>query len=346
MPGIRPNILSMAGYVPGEQPRDGEFIKLNTNENPYPPSPLVFDAVREALTGNSLRKYPQPLGDTFRNAASKVLGVSPDQVLIGNGSDDILTILTRSFVPEGGLMASPSPSYILYKSLAEIQGARFRTVPFTADWTLPSWTGEIPDLFFIANPNSPSGTSIDPSVIRQLADQLGRPVVLDEAYVDFADGNGLRQVSQNLIVTRTLSKSYALAGIRFGFAIATASIIRELVKVKDSYNCDVLSLAAATAAIQDQQYLATTRRMILATRDRLTSSLRELGFEVTPSQSNFVWARRSDRPVKPLYEELKARKILVRYMNYADYGDGLRVSVGTDDEIDSLLRELKIILAN
>ena len=147
MAGIRPNIQSMAGYVPGEQPRDGDFIKLNTNENPYPPSPRVFEAIREALTGDRLRKYPEPLGDTFRSAAAPILGVAPDQILIGNGSDDILTILTRAFVPEGGLIASPTPSYILYKSLAEIQGARFRTVPFTVDWKLPGeWPGERPDL--------------------------------------------------------------------------------------------------------------------------------------------------------------------------------------------------------
>lgn len=347
MPGIRPNILSMAGYVPGEQPRDGEYIKLNTNENPYPPSPRVFDAIGETLTGDRLRKYPEPLGDTFRSAASKVLGVAPDQILIGNGSDDILTILTRAFVPEGGLIASPTPSYILYKSLAEIQGARFRAFPFGTNWSLPEWSGEIPDLLFIANPNSPSGTCVDPLAVRQLADQLNQTIVLDEAYVDFAERNGLEHTSwPNLIVTRTLSKSYALAGIRFGFAVAPASTIRELVKVKDSYNCDVLSLAAATAAIQDQPYLATTRRMILATRERLSNSLRELGFEVTASQANFVWARRKDRPVRPIYEELKARKILVRYMNYPVYGDGLRVSVGTDDEIDCLIKELKTILVD
>jgi histidinol-phosphate aminotransferase len=346
MPGIRANIAAMAGYVPGEQPRDGEFIKLNTNENPYPPSPRVFEAIRNALTGDRLRKYPEPLGDTFRNAAAKVLGVAPEQILIGNGSDDILTILTRAFVPEGGLIASPTPSYLLYKSLAEIQGARFQTVPFTPDWKLPApWPGEAPDLLFVANPNSPSGTFIDPSTIAELAQRLNRPVVLDEAYVDFAESNGLRFVSQsNLIVTRTLSKSYALAGTRFGFAVADASIIRQLAKVKDSYNCDVLSLAAATAAIQDQQYLQETRRKIIATRERLTDSLLGLGFDVTPSQANFVWARRLDRPVKLLYEALKARRILVRYMNYAEYGDGLRVSVGTDAEIDSFLSELKQLL--
>jgi histidinol-phosphate aminotransferase len=346
MPGIRRNILEMAGYVPGEQPRDGEYIKLNTNENPYPPSPRVFEAIREALTGDRLRKYPEPLGDTFRNAAAPILGVSPDQILIGNGSDDILTILTRAFVPEGGLIASPTPSYILYKSLADIQGARFRRVPFTFEWTLPvEWPSEPSDLLFIANPNSPTGTFISPAVIVQYAMRRNCPVVLDEAYVDFAESNGLAvKRPTNLIITRTLSKSYALAGIRFGFAVADPSVIRELVKVKDSYNCDVLSLAAATAAIRDQEYLATTRRMIVATRNRLTESLRALGFDVTPSHANFVWARRSDRPVKPLYESLKERKILVRYMNYPDYGDGLRVSVGTDAEIDRFLSELNSLL--
>lgn len=346
MPGIRPNIAAMAGYVPGEQPRDGEYVKLNTNENPYPPSPRVFEAIREALTGDRLRKYPEPLGDTFRNAAAKVLGIAPDQILIGNGSDDILTILTRAFVPEGGLVVSPTPSYLLYKTLAEIQGARFQTVPYTADWKLPEpWPVEDADLTFIANPNSPSGTMIDPSIIARLSKRTKGPIVLDEAYADFADDNGLRFAGEpNLIITRTLSKSYSLAGIRFGFAIGHPSVIRELVKVKDSYNCDVLSLTAASAAIRDQAYLAETRRKIVATRERLTNSLRGLGFDVTPSQANFVWARRSNQPVKPLYEALKARRILVRYMSYPEYGDGLRISVGSDPEIDALLRELTGIL--
>ena len=336
----------MAGYVPGEQPRDGEYVKLNTNENPYPPSPRVFDAIRAALTGDRLRKYPEPLGHTFRVAAGVILGVDPDSILIGNGSDDILTILTRTFVPEGGLIVSATPSYILYRSLAEIQGARFRTVPFTSDWDLPQdWPGEVPDLVYVANPNSPTGTFTDPIAVAQLAQRLNRPVVLDEAYVDFAPTNGLRFTTEpNLIVTRTLSKSYSLAGIRFGFAVAHPSVIRELVKVKDSYNCDVLSLAAAMAALLDQEYLDATRTKIIATRERLTESLRGLGFDVLPSHANFVWARRGDRPVKPLYEGLKARKILVRYMNYPEYGDGLRVSVGTDAEIDLFLRELTALL--
>lgn len=334
----------MSGYVPGEQLNDPDIIKLNTNENPYPPSPRVFDAIRTALTSDSLRKYPQPLGDKFRHAAGRVLGVSPDSILIGNGSDDILTILTRAFVPEGGLIASPTPSYILYRSLAEIQGARFEKVPFTKDWQLGE-TWPKADLAFLPNPNSPSGTVVPNEQIESLSRRVNA-LVLDQAYVDFADAPALRSEAPasrlNLIVTRTLSKSYSLAGIRFGFAIADPAIVRELIKVKDSYNCDVLSLAAAAAAIEDQEYFRETRDKIITTRGRMTIELGKLGFEVTPSQANFLWCRRADRPVKPIYEALKQRKILVRYMNYDGY-DGLRISVGSDAEIDRLLTELRAI---
>jgi histidinol-phosphate aminotransferase len=340
---FRPNIRAMAGYTPGEQPRDSEFVKLNTNENPYPPSPRVLEALRAALTGDRLRKYPDPVGNAFRQTAGRVLGVDPDGILIGNGSDDILTILTRAFVPQCGLVASLTPSYLLYRTLAELQGANFRTVPFSGDWQLPDpWPSQWAHLTFVANPNSPSGTMVNPGSLERLADQLDGPLVLDEAYVDFADAKNLHLTRKpNIIVTRTLSKSYSLAGIRFGFAVADPALVRELVKVKDSYNCDVLSLAAATAALEDQDYLKATRAKILATRERLQGALAELGFEVCPSQANFVWCRRSDRPVKPLYEALKRRMILVRHMVYEGYGDGLRVSVGTDAEIDRLLKEMR-----
>jgi histidinol-phosphate aminotransferase len=352
---VRSNIREMKGYTPGEQLNDPDIIKLNTNENPYPPSPRVFEAIRAALTPNSLRKYPQPLGDRFREAASRVLGVSADSILIGNGSDDILTILTRAFVPEGGLIASPTPSYILYRSLAEIQGARFAAVPFRHGWIAPTlYWPEGTHLNFVPNPNSPSGTVLMPSEVELLANELApTPLVLDEAYADFADWNGIALLpnNPNLIITRTLSKSYSLAGIRFGFGIAQPEVIRELVKVKDSYNCDVLSLAAATAAIEDQDYAREVRATIIATRSRMTKELAALGFEVTPSQANFLWCR-AECAVKPVYEELKRRKILVRYMSYAtgpvgspegEY-DGLRISVGTDAEIDRLLTELRAIL--
>jgi histidinol-phosphate aminotransferase len=335
---LRPNIRAMAGYVPGEQPQAGTFIKLNTNENPYPPSPRVVAALQAALTGDRLRKYPDPTGTAFRKAAAKVLDVDPDAILIGNGSDDILTIVTRAYVPEGGLVVSPTPSYILYRSLAENQGARFQQVPYTPDWRLPQpWPIRAANLTFIANPNSPSGTCVS-------AEELSRidgPLIVDEAYVDFADHHCLHLAKRpHVVVTRSLSKSYALAGVRFGYAVADPGLIAEFIKVKDSYNCDALSLEAARAALEDQEYLRETRSKILATRARLSTAMGRLGFDVTPSQANFVWCRRSDRPVKPIYEELKRRMILVRYMVYEGYGDGLRITVGTEGEIDRLLEEL------
>jgi len=344
---LRPSVRAMSGYTPGEQPRGGDIVKLNTNENPYPPSPRVLDALRDALTGDRLRKYPDPLGTAFRQVAGRVLGVDPDAVLIGNGSDDVLTILTRAFVPEGGLVASPTPSYLLYRTLAEIQGAAFRTVPYLPDWSLPErWPLPDAHLTFVANPNSPSGTVLPPGQLERLRGQLRGPLVVDEAYVDFAEDDALELVRHGVpgvVVTRTLSKSYCLAGVRFGFAVAEPALVRELVKVKDSYNCDVLSLAAAAAALDDQEYLRRTRSKVLATRARLEKALAELGFAVTPSRANFVWCRH-ERPVQPVYEELKRRNILVRYMRYEGYGDGLRISVGGDGEIDRLLEELKALV--
>jgi histidinol-phosphate aminotransferase len=197
------------------------------------------------------------------------------------------------------------------------------------------------NLTLVANPNSPSGTCNSDDELIRLGIQLDGPLVIDEAYVDFADRHCLHLASRpGVVVTRSLSKSYALAGIRFGYAVADPALVREFIKVKDSYNCDALSLEAARAALEDQDYLRTTRSQILATRTRLAAALGKLGFDVTPSQANFVWCRRADRPVKPMYEEFKRRMILVRYMVYDGYGDGLRISVGTDAEVDRLLQEL------
>src|SRR4051794_11829147 len=240
---LRPSIRAMAGYVPGEQPRDEDIIKLNTNENPYPPSPRVAEALEAYLRVGSLRKYPDPAGTHFRQTAGRVLDVDPDGILIGNGSDDILTILTRAFVPENGLIVSPTPSYLLYRTLAEIQGARFQTVPFGPGWTLASpWPIRQANLTFIANPNSPSGTVVSLDALGRLVNEIDGPLVVDEAYVDFAENDALPLARQgSAIVTRTMSKSYSLAGLRFGFAVADPALVLELVKVKDSYNCDSLS---------------------------------------------------------------------------------------------------------
>lgn len=339
----------MNGYTPGEQPQGGTFIKLNTNENPYPCSPRVNEAIVAALE-RGLRKYPDPMGTSFRNAAAKVYGVEPDWILCGNGSDDILTIATRAFVGEGELLRLPYPSYILYKTLAQLQGAQSEEIHFSDDWSLAAdFAAAKPNLklVFLPNPNSPSGTLVSRDAILKLADALPCPLLVDEAYGDFAKWNCIDLVKQNpkIMVSRTLSKSYALAGLRFGYLIAQPQVIHELVKVKDSYNCDALSIAGATAAIEDQAWLQANLAKVLATRERLTAGLRQLGFSVLPSEANFVWCTHPAHPAQPLYAGLKNERILVRYMNYAGWGDGLRISVGTDEEINTTLAHLERLLA-
>lgn len=341
---IRPAVRAMKGYQPGEQPQGvSQVIKLNTNENPYPPSPKVFEAIQYVLTGDRLRKYPDPNGWDFRHAAGKVLGVDPHGIVIGNGSDEILSMAVRAIVPEGGVVVAPTPSYILYHTLAQIQGARLQELPFEVDWSLdPRKLKGIGHLTFLPNPNSPTGTFIDPVKLKDWP----TPLVLDEAYAEFASTNGLHLVAKNphIIVSRTFSKAYSLAGIRFGFAVAHPAVAEQFYKVKDSYNCDVLSLAAATAAISDQAYLQETRSKILNTRVRLQRELDSLGFKTLNSHANFVWCQHHDKFEKRVYEELKSRGILIRYFHYPNWGNGLRISVGTDAEIDRLLEEMKTIL--
>ena len=345
---FRPEIEAMAGYQPGEQPREGEFIKLNTNENPYPASPAVVRAVEETLR-QGLQKYPDPMAEPFRRRAAEVLGIQPDWILCGNGSDDVLTIATRAFVGQGQLLRLPYPSYVLYKTLAQIQGARGEEIPFRPDWSLAEGFaagGEDLRLVFLPNPNSPSGTVVPPEEILELAERLPCPILVDEAYADFAERNCLELVarSEKILVSRSLSKSYALAGLRFGYVVARPPIIEQLAKVKDSYNCDSLSIAAATAAIGDQQWLAENRAKILATRRRLTVRMRELGFTTVDSQANFTWNTHTQQPVKPLFDGLKRERILVRYMDYPRWGDGLRISVGTDRQIDACLGCLEAMI--
>jgi len=337
---VRENISRLAGYVPGEQPQGGKFIKLNTNENPYPPSPKVVEAIQVAA--EKLVRYPDPVSTAFRLAAGEALNVDPDWIVCGNGSDDILTILTRSFVNQGDMIRLPNPSYILYRTLAEIQGASYEEINFNEDWSLPTSFAAANDrlkLVFLPNPNSPTGTVVSQDEILDLADRLPCPILIDEAYVDFAQFNCVDLVKQNekIMVSRTLSKSYGLAGLRFGFLVAQPSMIEQLLKVKDSYNCDALSIAGATAAITDQSWLQENVGKIKSTRQVLQEKLTQLGFEVIPSQANFVWCTHSSAEVKPIYEYLKENRILVRYMSYPNWKEGLRISVGTDDQISACL---------
>jgi histidinol-phosphate aminotransferase len=345
---VRPEIAALDGYVPGEQPQAGKWIKLNTNENPYPPSPAVARALAATAAGRTLAKYPDPVATAFRRRAAEVLGVEPEWLICGNGSDDLLTILVRTFVGAGQCLRMPYPSYILYRTLAGIQGAGCDEVHYRRDWSLGDEFAASRDdlrLAIIANPNSPSGTLLPPTQVAELAERMTCAFVVDEAYGDFAESNCLALVKANprVIVTRSFSKSYALAGLRFGFAVAQPPLIEQMLKVKDSYNCDALSIAAATAAIDDQAWLADNRGRIIATRTRLIDAMRQLGFAVTDSQANFVWCTHPERPHRPFYEALKSQGILIRYMHYAGWGDGLRITVGTDDEIDAFLAVMKTL---
>lgn len=345
---FRSNIQAMDGYVAGEQPPAGKYIKLNTNENPYPPSTKIVGAVQQAME-RGLQFYPDPLATAFRLRAADLWGFTPDHFLCGNGSDDLLTIMTRAFVGEGDCLRLPYPSYILYRSLAELQSARFEQIRFNDDFVLSEDFGRLSPntkLVFLPNPNSPSGTRIAKSQLRELASQMTCPLVIDEAYVDFAKEDCLDLVREfpHVMVTRTLSKSYGLAGLRFGFAVGHPDVIRMLRKVKDSYNCDALSIAAATAAIDDQEWLQANRSKVIATRTRMTARLRQIGFHVQDSEANFVWCTWPGRELKPLYEQLKAQHVLVRYMQYEGWGEGLRVSVGTDPQTDAALDLLEGLL--
>ncbi|MDZ4684431.1 MAG: histidinol-phosphate transaminase [Planctomycetaceae bacterium] len=352
---FRPNIDRIAGYMPGEQPQDAGWVKLNTNENPYPPSPMVVEAIAQAARGK-LNLYPDPLGTAFRKAAAEVFGVEPDWILPGNGSDENLTILTRAFADPSDLVVYPYPSYILYETLADLQGTRHARLLLNRDW---SWNLDAvrpllneAKLAFVPNPNSPSGNRWDRATVAAIVPAKG-VLVLDEAYGDFADvphrAELLRtDIGRRVVITKSFSKSYSLAGIRFGFAIAHPDLIAGMRKVKDSYNCDAVSLAAATAAIQDQGWMQANVERIRQTRQRLSSELASLGFAVVPSQANFVWCTHPVRLHKDLYESLKSQKILVRYMVFPDVAwaetgrlDGLRITVGTDAEIDTLLNALR-----
>jgi histidinol-phosphate aminotransferase len=341
---FRPNIEALSGYVPGEQPQTSGFVKLNTNENPYPPSPKALEAIRRAAS-ERLRLYPDPVATAFRNAASEALGVPADWIVACNGSDDALTILTRACLSSDDLLVAPTPSYGLYRVLADIQGCRFEQRDWTPGGGLSEDFCRGAKLAMVPNPNSPTGTMVRPEELLELARRSEGLLVVDEAYVDFADRSCVPLVAEceRLVVTRSLSKSYALAGARFGFLVAQPHLAATFLKVKDSYNTDAVSIAAAAAAILDREHFEATRAKILATRRRLEGALADLGFDVTPSHANFVWARRKT-PLEPVYRGLKDRNILVRYFRYERHGEGLRISVGTDSEIDQLLAALREML--
>jgi histidinol-phosphate aminotransferase len=345
---FRKNIAALAAYVPGEQPRDNRVIKLNTNENPYPPSPQVIAALRKA-SNRSLRLYPEPLAESLRAVAATVYGVRPENILAGNGSDEILSIIMRSFVGPQDRVAFPVPTYSLYDTLVAIQQGERITVDYPPDFAVPeTLASQNAVLTFLCNPNSPSGTLVSLQDIERLARAVSGILVIDEAYVDFAESEGASTLPlirhfRNLVVLRTFSKSFSLAGMRIGLAFASEEVISGMMKVKDSYNLNRLSLVAATAALRDMTWMTRNIRRIQRSRWQLSAGLRKMGFYVYPSHANFVMARKKGQNLKAVYEKLKSKKILVRYFDVPGLQDSLRITVGTPQEIRALLKEMKAI---
>jgi histidinol-phosphate aminotransferase len=346
---FRKNIAALAGYVPGEQPQDGGYIKLNTNENPYPPSPRVVAALKKA-SDRSLRLYPEPMSREIRELAAAIYGLAPGSVLVGNGSDEVLSILVRAFVGPGDRVLYPEPTYTLYDTLVAIQEGSKQALRYTDDFSLPeNFFSQSAALTFVCNPNSPSATLLPVETIERLAQSSSGVVVVDEAYIDFAAVENpsaipLLKNHPNLVVLRTFSKSFSLAGMRVGLAFASEELIAGMMKIKDSYNINRLSQTAAAAALRDLPWMERNVRRIQRSRKKLVAGLKKLGFQVYPPQANFVLARRNGQNLKGLYEELKRRKILVRYFDQPGLQDAMRITVGAPDEVGALLNQLGAII--
>lgn len=350
MPLVRENIVDMAGYVPGEQPSDISVIKLNTNENPYPPSPRVLEAVQH-ITAEQLRRYPSPDAKAFRDAAARMHGISPDMILCTNGGDELLSLVFRACVGDGDNVAFLDPSYSLYPVLAALQDARKIILPYHVigtHWEFP------PDIFkldakllLIVNPNAPSGTLADLPTLSRVIQAFPGVVLIDEAYVDFAPTSALALIPQhaNVIILRSMSKGYGLAGMRFGYGIAQASLLAQLHKVRDSYPCDAVAIAAATAAITDPAYAAGTWDNIKTQRTQMSVALRSMGFTLPDSFSNFVLATvPAGMDAADVYQRLKNANILVRYFNLPGLTDKLRITIGTAEQNAALLATLKTLI--
>jgi histidinol-phosphate aminotransferase len=354
-------VRKLRAYVPGEQPKVRGLIKLNTNENPYPPSPAVIEAVRRA-TDERLRLYPNPAADPLREALAARHGCRMDNVIAGNGSDELLALATRAFVEPnstGGkaLRSSRScvqyftPSYSLYPVLADIHGSHRNPVPLRPDFTLPSLTGLKAGrkwdfraaLTFITTPNAPSGRGYDTAELEALCRVQRGVVILDEAYVDFATENAMELALKfpHVIVSRTFSKSCSLCFQRVGYFVGHPELIGALHRIRDSYNVNGLGQVAALATLGDIGYCRENIRRIIGTRTRLAAALGAEGFEVLPSEANFLLARPPRLPAHDWLEALRERRILVRWFDQPKIRQYLRITIGSDAEVDALLRAVR-----
>ncbi len=342
---LRENIRRMEGYAPGFQPTGEGWIKLNTNENPFPPSPRVIEALRRAINGR-IRLYPDPLADRVREKVGQVYGVDKDCVIVGNGCDEILSIAARSLLGEGQLLLMTRPSYTLYRVIGQIQNANVVEVQLNDDFSLPDELfSHKAHLTFISNPNPPSGILYETRDIERLSRQTGGVVLVDEAYVDFATTNCLDLVAKydNVLIARSFSKYMSLAGLRLGFAIATKDLVQGMLKVKDSYNVNSLSQVAAVASLNDLDYYREKVNEVCRQREFLTEQLRRLAWKVFPSQANFIFAVPPGKNSREIYDGLFRRKILVRYFDTPETRHGLRITIGTADQNHRLLEAIQSI---
>lgn len=341
-------LKNMTEYLPGEQPDNlEEFIKLNTNENPFPPAKTVLEAIRDACSA-SLRRYPNPTCRSVRELFAEANGFDADNVFVGNGSDEIFTLLFRGFIEPDGLAAFPYPSYSLYYTLSEANGVRYEKINLnkSLDVDYPALLKKKYDLVIIANPNNPTGKGCRMEDVEGFLGKFKGLLVVDEAYVDFYGDTVLDLVKEfdNLMVVRSFSKSYSLAGLRVGLAIAHRDLIRGLIKLKDSYNVDRLAEAGAKAALLDRKGFKYNTEMVRNNKEYLEERLEELGFTVVPSRANFLFVKHPKAASRDIYEMLKERKILVRYFEGPIQSDYIRISVGTMSELKTMLKELAAIV--
>ena len=343
---VTKSVRKLDPYTPGEQPKAKHVVKLNTNENPYPPSPRCADVLK-TFDLDRLRRYPDPVFAALRARLAKIWKTVPERIFIGNGSDEILTLAAKAFVEDSETIGSLDPSYSLYKTLAAIRNVPFVPTPLKDDFT---WNGTIAtqgtplSLFLLTNPNAPTGTFTPAEVVATAAKRFKGVLLVDEAYADFAQTNcvplATAAKNRNVIVMRTLSKSFSLAGLRLGYCIGPEDLIDALYKVKDSYNVDALAQAVAFAALNDLKWMRTNVSKVRRTRARVAKELARRGWDVPPSESNFLFVRPAHRPAAELFEALRAQNIFVRYFKGPRTGDRLRITIGTDAEMDTLLAAL------
>ncbi|MEN9433165.1 MAG: hypothetical protein RLZZ422_754 [Pseudomonadota bacterium] len=347
------HVHNLDPYVPGEQPKDQRYIKLNTNECPYPPSAKVLQAIQTANLEH-LRLYPDPNGDVLKDAVIEYFNeyeLSRDQVFVGNGSDEVLAHIFCGLLKHDLPLLYPNISYSFYPVYANLYQIATDVIPLRDDFTLDIADYQRPNGGIIfPNPNAPTGIALPLSQIEILLQRNPNSVVVvDEAYVDFGAESAVSLVKQydNVLVVQTLSKSRALAGLRVGFAIGQAHLIEALERVKNSFNSyplDRLALVAGAAAMLDREYLNEVREAIIKTRTQTVNELEQLGFKVLPSSANFIFARPPQGQAPVLYTQLKERGVLVRYFNKPRLNEYLRITIGTDEEMDQLLQHVKVLL--